>query len=335
MESGPTTSEQTSTAVIQQESVREASAPMMSQPSPPRSTPENCATCGQQSVLASMGHSHVREGDLVYVVGQLSPEFPSTGVEKEFAQAAGIALTSGLIDAETLRELSRNPENRYLGRHLCWVFTVGQIEVFTVRPRDREDVTTLLESISTDTDVLHVVVGHTVRATGDSPCASAGLPEVYFEQLLAFTLDEFVDALPAPDADEARAEAVSEQLSSGNASSEASSSDQNQLRLVAKDVFLRLTHRRDNRGMADEHRALNYCALRYPQIYFACAQARREGNVLLGVDAIRSQSHTRTLVTVRLTFRHRQTDISERYQCVVDVTEVFPFLATRLQRTYD
>jgi hypothetical protein len=36
-----------------------------------------------------------------------------------------------------------------------------------------------------------------------------------------------------------------------------------------------------------------------------------------------------------LVFRDRRTDVVERYQCLVDVTDRFPFLAAPLSQVYD
>jgi hypothetical protein len=85
--------------------------------------------------------------------------------------------------------------------------------------------------------------------------------------------------------------------------------------------------------MADEHQALNYLALRYPPVYQAAAQAYGEGKVLTGIHARHSHSRDRRLVSVQFLFRHRRSEITERYECVVDVTGL-PFLVSGLQPTY-
>jgi hypothetical protein len=103
---------------------------------------------------------------------------------------------------------------------------------------------------------------------------------------------------------------------------------------VVRRLFPRLTRGAGNRGLADEHRARNYLALRYPAIYHAVRQAEADGKVLAGVDARHSHSADRHVVAVRLTVRSPRTDLTEHYQCLVDVTESFPFLITGLQPVY-
>jgi hypothetical protein len=105
---------------------------------------------------------------------------------------------------------------------------------------------------------------------------------------------------------------------------------------VVRNVFMRLTRGAALTGFADDERGLAYVACEYPAIYHAIRQANRDGKVLVGADARHSHSADRRMVSVRLTVRHPRTDLTERYQCLVDVTEpVFHFLVTGLQPAYD
>jgi hypothetical protein len=106
-------------------------------------------------------------------------------------------------------------------------------------------------------------------------------------------------------------------------------------RNAARDLFLRLTRRSDNRGMSDEHRAANYIALRCPQVYQLAADAWRDQKILVEVQLRRGPMGTRRTIAVRLIFRARRTDVIERYSCLVDVTDRFPFLAAPLSPIYD
>jgi hypothetical protein len=75
--------------------------------------------------------------------------------------------------------------------------------------------------------------------------------------------------------------------------------------------------------------------LRYPAIYHTALRAYQDNKMLVGIDARHSHSPTRHLIAVRLTFRQRRTDIIERYQCLIDVTDVFPFLVSPLTLVFD
>jgi hypothetical protein len=189
------------------------------------------------------------------------------------------------------------------------VLTALDAEVFTVAPRDDGDVVRLAEMLSPELpeDVLHIVVGRSAPGQTDTPCAVAGLPVIVADQLLAFTLDEFAAALPVPDGADAGA---------------------------IREVFLRLTRRSDNRGTSDEHRALNYLAVRYPDFYRVVLDAHERGLVTAAIDARAVPWAQRRVVAVRLAFRNRS-EIAERYQCSVDVSEVFPFIVSPLARYYE
>jgi hypothetical protein len=279
-----------------------------------------CVNCGQPLPAGQYGGARAPSwGGFVYAVGRLSPQFATLGVEKEFTQLADRGETRGSLEVDQLRRVLSDPDNRYLARHVCWVFTAQHVDAFLVVPRDSEDLVRLVDALPAggDEDVVHVLVGGPPTVPVASPCAGLGLPVVAPEQLLSFTLDEFIDALPRP-------EPEGEQPL-----------DEQGYRAVARDLCLRLTRRAENRGITDEHRALNYVALRYPPVYHTTVQAYRDGKSLIGVDARHSSSGTRRAVSVRLTFRDRRTNVVERYHCLVDVNDLFPFLASPLTPTYD
>src|ERR1700747_146420 len=48
----------------------------------------------------------------VYALGRIEPRFPSSSLEKEFAQVVGRADTKGLTDRETLHSVLSKRENR-------------------------------------------------------------------------------------------------------------------------------------------------------------------------------------------------------------------------------
>jgi hypothetical protein len=265
-----------------------------------------------------------RWGQPVYAIGRLSPQFGSIGVEKEFAQATEGRLQSDQLDVGALRWVLDNPEDAYLGRHLCWVFTCQGVDTFTVMPRDDVDVTRLAKALSATEDVMHAIVGKTIPSPNDSPCAATGLPTVQADQVLAFTLKEFAGKL------------LDSRASTTEASSaEESEADRAEFEAIVRGVLLRLTRGTASPGFTEEDRARNYVAMRYPAIYHAVSLAQLDGKVLVGVDAQHSHSAVRRLVTVRLILRDPRTDITERYQCQVDVTELFPFLVTGLQPAYE
>jgi hypothetical protein len=284
----------------------------------------SCPTCGQPNPSMSTQTNAI--GESVYAVGVLRPQIPTIGIAAGFAQLTGGAHQGDQVDVELLQRVLRSPENAYLGRHLCWSFASGGLDTFTVLPQNDTDVARLAEVLSPAeaNEVVHVIVGRTVPSPIDWPCAPSGLPAVQADRLLAFTLQEFAAAIPEGEPP------VAEQPSA-----ESSKGDRAEFEAVVREVFLRLTRRAGNNGFAPEAIACNYVAVEYAAFHHAVWQARRDGKVFMGIDAQHSHSADRRIVAVRATFRDRRSDITERLQCLVDVTEPsFPFLLTGLERVF-
>ena len=92
----------------------------------------------------------------------------------------------------------------------------------------------------------------------------------------------------------------------------------------------------DNAGATDEHRALNYLAVRYPAIYAKAAEEFAQNYSLTAVDIHGSAlSGVRKLLDVIFSYTNRNTDVVDKYFVRVDVTDEFPFLVTKLSPYYD
>jgi hypothetical protein len=93
----------------------------------------------------------------------------------------------------------------------------------------------------------------------------------------------------------------------------------------------------DNAGVTDEHRALNYLAVRYPAIYERTMQAHSAESSLAAVEVRPSRlgGSTRKIADVVFSYTHRRTDVTEKYFVRVDVTEELPFLVTKLSPFYE
>ena len=99
---------------------------------------------------------------------------------------------------------------------------------------------------------------------------------------------------------------------------------------------MRIMQMADNAGATDDHRALNYLAVRYPAIYATAAEAFGRNASLTAVDVRLSRlSGVRRVVDVIFSYTNRQTDVTEKFFVRVDVTEEFPLLVTRLSPYYD
>lgn len=271
---------------------------------------ENSCGCGGNS-----GGGAKIAYPFVYALGRVEPRFPSLGLEKEFVQATGRADMTGLSDRQALSEIFSRPENRYLVRQMCWVFTIEGLETYLLRPRDPSDFTLLIEAVRPTTRATDVDVVIGVRGGIVSPETCNGLlvPGVVFDQLYSFDVDTLLGAIPKP-----------------------TDIPADRFGPAAEDLFNRIMQMADNAGATDEHRALNYLAVRYNAIYATAAEAFGRNASLSGVEVRPSRlSGTRRLVDVIFSFRHRETDVIEKYFVRVDITEEFPFLVTKMSPYYD
>jgi hypothetical protein len=250
----------------------------------------------------------------VYALGRVDPRFPRLAVEKELAQATGRAETTGLTDRQTLYTVLSQRQNRYLARQLCYVLTIEGLETYILQPRDPADLELLIEAVrpaARPTDV-DVVIGVRGPIAPPELCNGLMVPIVVFDQIYSFDIDALVQAIPRP-----------EQIAA------------EQFGPAAEELFMRIMQMADNAGATDEHRALNYLAVRYNAIYALAAERHGQNYALSAVDVRPSRlSGVRRIVDVIFSFSHRQTDVTERYFARVDVTEEFPFLVTRLSPYY-
>lgn len=251
----------------------------------------------------------------VYAIGKIGCRFPRQSVEKEFAQATGQAVTVGLTDQQAFHEVLSQRQNRYLARQLCWVLTIEGLETYILVPRDSADLDLLIEAVRPAPSPIDVDIVVGMRGPIASPeiCNGLMVPIVVFDQIYSFDRNTLISSIPRPETIAAK-----------------------QFTSAAEDLFDRLMQMADNAGATDEHRALNYCAVRYPGIYAKAAEAYGQSCSLTGV-VVRSSSLsiTRKIVDVIFSYRNRQTDVTEKYFVRVDVTEEFPFLVTKMSPYFD
>ena len=251
----------------------------------------------------------------IYALGRVEPRFPRLAVEKEFAQATGRAETTGLTDRQALHTVLSQRQNRYLARQLCYVLTIEGLETYILVPRDPVDFELLVDAVRpaprpTDVDV---VIGVRGPIAPPELCNGLMVPMVAFNQIYSFDVDALLQSIPRP-----------EQIPT------------DQFAPAAEELFMRIMQMADNAGATDEHRALNYLAVRYPAIYATAAERHAQNASLTAVEVRPSRlSGVRRVVDAILSFTHRQTDVTEKVFVRVDVTEEFPFLVTRLSPYYD
>jgi hypothetical protein len=273
----------------------------------PRASEASCPTCGGGAGSTALSY--------VYALGQLEARFPTLGVEKEFAQVAGRAETASRTNQQVIHSILTKPENRYLARQMCWVLNVLGLETYIVQPRDPVDLTQLVDAIRDvrSPNDIDVVVGVRGPLAPPELCNGLMVPIVRFDQIYSFDRDSFLKSVPTPK----------------NMPAE-------QFAPAVAEVFDRIVQLTDNAGATDEHRALNFAALKYSAIYTKAAEGLAQDFALSGVDArLSSLSGARRIVEVIFSFTNRNTDFTEKVFFRVDVTEEFPFLVTKLSPYYD
>ncbi|HSF51176.1 MAG TPA: hypothetical protein VLA74_10490, partial [Nitrososphaeraceae archaeon] len=100
--------------------------------------------------------------------------------------------------------------------------------------------------------------------------------------------------------------------------------------------FYKIMQMADNFGATDEHRALNYLAVRYPGYYEKTTQMYEQESSLTNIEVRPSRlAGTRKILDCIFTYKNRKTDVDEKYFCRIDTTEMFPFLVTKMSYYYD
>lgn len=251
----------------------------------------------------------------VYALGRIEARFPSVSVEKEFAQAIGRADTAGQTDQQAFVTALSKREGRYLARHVCWVMTIQGLETYLLQPRDPSDYDRLIDAIRPQPSPMDVdvVVGIRGRIAPPDLCNGLTLPIVAFDQIYSFDRESLIKAIPKPD-----------------------KLTPKQFAPAAEELFARIMQMTDNAGASDDHRALNYLAMRYPAVYTLAADQFAKDYTLTGVEARPSPlSSTRNIVEVVFSYTNRNTDFVEKFLVRVDVSEEFPFLVTKLSPSFE
>jgi hypothetical protein len=193
--------------------------------------------------------------------------------------------------------------------------TVEGMETYILVPRDPTDLQRFIETVRSSPGPadLDVVIGVRGPLAPPDMCNGLTVPIVGVDQLYSFDRDSLLKAIPS-----------------------AEKGSREKLAAAAADVFDRIMLMADNAGATDDHRALNYLAVRYPAIYHSAAEMFARNASLTAIDVRTSSlSGTRKIVDVVFSYTDRASGVTEKQFCRVDVTEEFPFLVTRMSPYYD
>jgi hypothetical protein len=275
----------------------------------------NGSTCSSCAAGTALSPDNGTAASYVFAIGRIEVRFPTLGMEKELAQATSRADTAGKTDRGAIHTVLGERANRYLARRLCWVLTIEGMETYILVPRDPADYDQLVAAVRPAPSPLDLDVVIGVRGPMSPPqtCNGLTVPIVAFDQIYSFDRDALIRAIPRPERKTAE-----------------------EFGPAASELFDRIMLLADNAGATDEHRALNYLAVRYPAIYATTAEEFAGDSSLTAVDVLQSPlSGVRNIVDVVFSFTNRNTDVVHKFFTRVDVTEEFPFLVTKMSAYFD
>jgi len=250
----------------------------------------------------------------VYAIGRIEFRPPSRAIDKEIFQVAGREQAQG-TNHEVFHAVLSKKENRYLVRQLCWIMTCSGIETYILQPRDPADFELLVQAVRPRPEPgdLDLVIGLRGPVAPAELCNGLMLPTVGFDQIYPFNRESLIGSL-----------------------ANGASGDKDAARQGAAEVLDRILQITDNAGAANEHRALNYLAVRYARIHTHAAEQFSRNCWLTSVETRPSPvDGVRRLVDVVFSYTHRETDFTEKFSVRVDVTEEFPFLVSKLGPYYE
>jgi hypothetical protein len=297
------------------------------------SNPSESCSCQRNAEETPLTNPRHETSRFIYAIGTIQPRFPNIAIEKEYFQAiGGIDDTSGKTNQQTMIEVLSRPENRYLARQLCWVFSVRSVDTYILYPRDPSDIDSMINSLRssprpTDVDVL---VG--LRGPMSSPqlCNGLVVPTVMYDLVYSFDTDSLIKRIANNFTDEIRAKTDTKK------SKEPDKKIQDQITKGAEELFYYVVQISENIGASDKHRALNYLIVRYPALYTLVTEMNKRESSLTGLQVLASPlSSTRKVMDAILSFTNRRTDVLEKYYVPVDVTDEFPFLVAKVAPYYD
>ncbi|MEM9458279.1 MAG: hypothetical protein AAGF11_29150 [Myxococcota bacterium] len=248
----------------------------------------------------------------VYAIGRIRPFFPAIDIEKEYQQLLPSSLP-GDVTTEDQRLHYVLEKHPFLAREMGWMFYVADVSTYYLIPSTPLDLDALVDSIvpkDPTATPYDVIIG------AHQPTVASSLPGVGLTWTFQFSLPELVST-------------VSSRLRGQGVQGIPSTAQ-------VTEIFTGMLQLANNTGDLDEHRALNYVSVNYPDVYIA--QSTSLGPVSMnngyfsGVEARRSTlGGQRSIVDVILNYKDPSNGLTSSYYVSVDVEGEFPFLVTKLQ----
>ncbi|NET46284.1 hypothetical protein [Okeania sp. SIO2B3] len=253
----------------------------------------------------------------IYSLGSIRAAFPNISLEKQFEAAAATIQAQGPTNNLLYQVLSQG-ENLYIAMNMCYIFQIDTVDVYILKPRTYVELAQFITALDPSLETpLDGIIGIKGPLAPPEMCNGLQLPLVAVNQSFISNLRDFVDAI-------ASASGVSPEL--------------------AQSVLEMIMGLTDNTGATDEYRAINYLAVKYPQIYTTTAQMLdpeqspggfQGAYYLVGVTAeLANVQGTRRIVNVIFQYMQRVTGESAYWFTTVDVTGLYPFLVSKFAPYY-
>ncbi|MBV6342097.1 hypothetical protein [Candidatus Magnetobacterium casense] len=251
----------------------------------------------------------------IYAIGSIDMRFPNPGIEREFDYLA-TRIDTGILTREDIRYhvLRQHP---HLSGEVCWVMQIEGVDTYILIPSDVSVLDDLIECISPQISKgknCNVIIGSKGPIAPAQACNALTVPVVAVDCMYYFDLPSFIKGIPP------RKEAANQEDFD---------------RLATDMISNKIMQMTDNIGEMDEHRALNYLAVRYDGIY-RLLYDRSQESILEEISVLPSRlSPVREQLNVIFTFTHKRDGYKEKYYVRVDVSDKYPFLANKVTQYYE
>ena len=254
----------------------------------------------------------------IYAIGKVVHRFPNRSLELELAQATGRRPEEearGLTREEVVYRALTDAANRYIARQICYVLNIEGLETYILVPSDPLDIDRLAEALRPAPGVedINVIIGRKRQIAPPEMCNGLMVPIVIVDQIYSFDRDTLMKAIP-------KRKGVSD----------------DQFRKTTDALFNHIIQIADNAGAIDEHRALNYLAVRYDEIYHRTQLMQDENYSFTAVEVRPSRlSGIQKIVDVIFSYENRANRAVQKWFCRVDVTSEWPFLVSPMQEYFE
>lgn len=280
-----------------------------------------CTTC-----------SGTKERQFIYALGNVNHLWKSLSIEKEYDQVEklenervklavdkkyDILSMSDMRKGDEEVEHRRYRKYRYLARQSTWVFSIGDVGVFVIEPKDDLEIDQLIESLKPlegdqGSQILYqVLIGEVESISDPKEYSGLTLPLVRFDNLYKFTRGQLVDSLKPP-----------------------AGMPVEKFKTYCNTFLNGISVLSENSGMQDEHRVINYLIVRVSDLYKIIAQEQADGYTFKGLDMKQVYHITRKMYDVFLIFSGKEIQIEKRYVIRIDITEQYPFVSIPLKQFF-